>query len=223
MPLNLSSPGRAVVAGAGSAGLLIGAFILGTGQGSTSSAGTQAMPATLASTSGSTAGSRITVTGTGTVTGAPDQLLLSMGVQTSGASVGGALVRANQAVRAVTGALGRTGVRPSDIQTSGLSVYPSYGTGSLVPTSYNVSESIQGTLGPLASAGTQMSDAVRAGGNATVIDGVSLNLSDTSSLLAGARGKAVADAKIKATQYARALGQPLGPVVSVSESTSPPP
>jgi uncharacterized protein YggE len=67
-------------------------------------------------------------------------------------------------------------------------------------------------------AGSQISAAARAGGNATVIDGVSLNLSDTGTLLASARQKAVADAKAKATAYAQALGRPLGPVVSMSET-----
>jgi uncharacterized protein YggE len=80
-----------------------------------------------------------------------------------------------------------------------------------------VSESIDVTLRRLATAGTQISDAVRAGGNATVVDGVSLNLSDTSSLLAAARARAVADARTKAAQYAKALGRSVGPVVSVSE------
>ena len=47
---------------------------------------------------------------------------------------------------------------------------------------------------------------------------MSLNLSDTSTLLASARARAVADAKAKATAYARALGRPLGPVVSMSEA-----
>jgi hypothetical protein len=49
------------------------------------------------------------------------------------------------------------------------------------------------------------------------VDGVSLNLNGTSSLLAAARAKAAADARTKAAQYARALGMSLGPVVSVSE------
>jgi uncharacterized protein YggE len=74
------------------------------------------------------------------------------------------------------------------------------------------------TLNRLSSAGNQISAAARAGGNATVIDGVSLNLSDTGTLLASARAKAVADAKAKASAYARALGRPLGPVVSMTES-----
>ena len=51
-----------------------------------------------------------------------------------------------------------------------------------------------------------------------MIDSVSLNLSDTGTLLASARAKAVADAKAKASAYARALGRPLGSVISMTET-----
>ncbi|HEY5990324.1 MAG TPA: SIMPL domain-containing protein, partial [Streptosporangiaceae bacterium] len=90
--------------------------------------------------------------------------------------------------------------------------------GSSAPVGYGVSESLQVTLRHLSLAGTQISDAVRAGGNAAVVEGVSLDLTDNGSLLASARAKAMADAKTKAGQYASALGRTLGPVVSVSES-----
>ena len=149
--------------------------------------------------------------------------MLYMGVQTNGSTVSAALQGANRAVRAVTGALARTGVRGSDIQTSGLSIQPDYTGNTPVPAGYGVSESINVTLRTLAAAGTQISDAVRAGGNATQVDGVSLNLNDTGSLLAAARAKAAADARAKAAQYARALGLSLGPVVSVSEQHPAPP
>ena len=218
MAVQLSPTQRGVVAGVVSAALLIGAFTIGTGQtsASPSASGTVRTVATPA------AGTRITVTGTGNVSGAPNQLVLSMGVQTSGASVAGALRQANQAVRAITAVLTRSGVRAASIQTSGLSIQPNYDN-SGAPSGYGVSEQLSITLNRLSSAGTQISQAVRAGGNATVIDGVSLNLSDTGSLLAAARAKAVADAKAKAAAYARALGRPLGPVVSMSEGQSAPP
>lgn len=58
---------------------------------------------------------------------------------------------------------------------------------------------------------------MHAGGNATTVSGISLNLTDTSALLAQARARAVADARAKAGQYARALGEPLGPVVSITD------
>ena len=129
---------------------------------------------------------------------------------------------ANQAVRSITAVLTRTGVTVSDIQTSGLSIQPDYSS-SGAPRGYGVSEQLSVTLNRLSSAGSQISAAARAGGNATVIDGVSLNLSDTGTLLASARAKAVADAKAKASAYARALGRPLGAVVSMTETPPAPP
>ena len=174
-------------------------------------------PATLAAAASS---ARITVTGTGTVTGTPNQLVLNMGVQVNGPSVSSALGRANDAVVAVTAALRAQGVAAADIQTSGLSIWPSYPSGSQVPNGYSVSESLTATLNNLSAAGTQINAAVHAGGDATTVSGVSLNLTDDSSLLAAARARAVADAKAKAAQYAKALGEPLGPVVSITDQAS---
>lgn len=230
MAVHLTSAQRAGAIGAASAGLLIGAFTLGQGSaapataasatGGTAPAGTAALTAAAAP---APAGTRITVTGTGNVSGVPNQLSLSMGVQTSAGSVAAALREANSAVRAVTSVLARAGVGAADIQTSGLSIYPSYSGSSGLPSGYQVSEQLTVTLRQLSKAGSQISAAARAGGNATVIDGVSLNLSDTSTLLAAARARAVADAKAKATAYARALGRPLGAVVSMSEGPPPQP
>jgi uncharacterized protein len=214
MAVQLSSTSRGVVAGVASAGLLIGAFTIGAAQ---TSAAPVASGTRLASATTATGNGRITVTGTGKVSGVPNQLMLSMGVQTSAASVAGALREANGAVRSITAVLTRTGVKAPDVQTSGLSIQPDYSS-SGAPRGYGVSEQLSVTLTSLSSAGSQISAAARAGGNATVIDGVSLNLSDTSTLLASARARAVADAKAKASAYARALGLPLGPVISLTET-----
>ena len=215
------TPGyRALAVGGLAAAALIGAFALGSSQGSaaTSPSGEQtpagARPAVLTST---TSTARITVTGTGNVTGTPNQLVLAMGVQVNGSSVGSALGNANDAVNRVTAALRADGVVAADIQTSGLSIWPNYPNNSQTPNGYSVSESLTATLGSLAAAGAQIDAAVHAGGNATTVSGISLNLTDTSSLLAQARARAVADATAKASQYAQALGQPLGPVVSITD------
>src|SRR5215470_8133054 len=227
MAVQFSSTQRAIAAGVASAGLLIGAFTLGAGQGSASPArasGATGNTALTAAAAAPAAGSaRITVTGTGKVSGVPDQLALSMGVQTSGSSVAAALRQANSAVRSITTVLRHGGVTASDIQTSGLSIYPNYSGSYGVPDGYQVSEQLTITLRRLSAAGSQISAAARAGGNATVINGVSLNLSDTGTLLAAARAKAVADAKAKASAYARALGRPLGSVISMSETPPPEP
>jgi uncharacterized protein YggE len=219
MAVQFSSAQRAVAAGVASAGLLIAAFTLGAGQGSATPAAASdaAGNAALTAAAPAAGSARITVTGTGNVSGVPNQLSLSMGVQTSAGSVATALRQANAAARSVTAVLRRSGVAAPDIQTSGLSIYPNYSNNSGAPSGYQVSEQLTVTLRRLSTAGSQISAAARAGGNATTIDGVSLNLSDTSTLLASARAKAVADAKAKAAAYARALGRPLGPVISMSE------
>jgi uncharacterized protein YggE len=208
---NSIKPGyRAAAAGVASAALLIGAFSLGAGH----SGGSSAQAATITPVRSSPA--RITVTGVGTVTGTPNQLVLSMGVQVNGSSVSSALDQANQAVSRVTAALRQRGVAGADIQTSGLAIWPSYQGSSQVPAGYGVSESLTATLDQLSVAGTQIQAAVDAGGNAVTVDNVSLNLTDSGSLLATARANAVKDATTKAAQFARALGEKLGPVVSIT-------
>jgi uncharacterized protein YggE len=165
------------------------------------------------------AGGRITVTGTGTVTGTPDQLVLSMGVQTNASSVSIALRQANEAASRVIRSLKAGGVRGADIQTSGLSIQPNFTDGSQVPVGYGVSEQLTATLRDLRKAGSQIQRAANAGGNATTVNGVSLNLADTSHLLASARAAAVRDAQAKASQFARGLSRPLGRVISVSDQS----
>jgi hypothetical protein len=220
MAVQFSPVQRAAAAGVASAGLLIAAFALGVGQGSATPASASDATGNAALTAAVPAAgtARITVTGTGQVSGVPNQLSLSMGVQTSAGSVATALRQANAAARSVAAVLRRSGVAASDIQTSGLSIYPSYSNSSGVPSGYQVSEQLTIILRRLSVAGSQISAAARAGGNATTVDGVSLNLSDTSTLLASAREKAVADAKAKAAAYAHALGHPLGAVVTMSET-----
>ena len=214
---------RALAVGGVAAAALIGAFALGNSQSSAapsptaSPSGGRAATAVLTSTTGA---ARITVTGTGNVTGTPNQLVLAMGVQVNGSSVGSALGNANNAVNRVTAALKADGVAANDIQTSGLSIWPNYPNNSQVPNGYSVSESLTATLNSLSAAGAQIDAAVHAGGNATTVSGISLNLTDTSALLAQARARAVADATAKAGQYAKALGEPLGPVLSITDQAS---
>jgi uncharacterized protein len=220
MPVTLRPAYRALALGGAAAAVLIGVFALGVGSGNAgpSSAGRHSLGTTASALLASSPGSaRITVTGTGTVNGTPSQLVLSMGVQVNAASVGSALTEANQAVSRVSAVLKARGVAAPDISTSGLSIQPNFRDGSQTPEGYGVGESLNATLRRLSVAGAEINDAVRAGGNAATVNGISLNLTDASSLLARARAAAVADARVKAAQYASALGQPLGPVVSITD------
>ena len=217
MTISITPAVRGAAVGTAAAALLIGAFTLGVSRGGGSPSGSGRTGARLVAAVGS---GRITVTGSGTVTGTPNQLTLTMGVQVNGSSVASALQQASQAVRRVTAALRARGVAAADIQTSGLYIQPNYQSGSQTPSGYGVSESLTATLTRIAVAGGQITAAVHAGGNATTVSGVSLNLTDDSRLLATARARAVTDARAKAAQYAHALGQPLGPVISLTDQSS---
>ena len=223
MPVTLTPRYRAVAFGGLAAAILIGAFALGITAGSAAPSSPRQNSTTQTQAVLTSVGSaRITVTGTGTVNGTPNQLTLSMGVQVNAASVGSALQQANQAVSRVTAVLKARGVAGRDIQTSGLSIQPNYRDNSQIPDGYGVSESLTATLRKIGTAGAQIQAAVQAGGNTVTVDGISLDLTDTSGLLAHARAAAVSDARNKAAQYARAIGQPLGPVVSITDQASQP-
>ncbi|HUA41750.1 MAG TPA: SIMPL domain-containing protein [Streptosporangiaceae bacterium] len=211
MAITTSPRYLAAATGVAAAALLIGAFSFGTRQGSSPSSGA----ADAATVSPSQSAGRITVTGTGTVTGVPNQLILSMNVQANGWDVTAALNQANADVRKVTSALRQHGVAAKDIQTSDLNVSPNYNNNGVI-TSYGVTESLTATLNRIRVAGGQITAAVRAGGNAVSVDDVALNLTNTGPLMAAARTKAVADARAQAEQFARALGEPLGQVISVT-------
>jgi uncharacterized protein len=210
MTITTSPRYLAAATGVAAAALLIGAFSFGTHQGSPSSESADA-----ATVSPSQSAGRITVTGTGTVTGVPNQLILSMNVQANGWDVTSALNQANADVRKVTTALRDKGVAAKDIQTSDLNISPNYNNNGVI-TSYGVTESLTATLNRIGVAGGQITAAVRAGGNAVSVDDVSLNLTNTGPLMAAARTKAVGDARAQAEQFARALGEPLGQVISVT-------
>jgi uncharacterized protein len=213
MTISTSPRYLAAATGVAAAALLIGAFSIGTHEGG--SPGSSTPSADAATVSASQAAGRITVTGTGTVTGVPNQLILSMSIQASGYDVTSALNQANADVRKVTTALRDRGVARADIQTSGLNISPNYNANGVI-TSYGVTESLTATLNHIGTAGGQITAAVRAGGNAVSVDNVTLNLTNTGPLMAAARGKAVADARAQAQQFAHALGEPLGSVISVT-------
>jgi uncharacterized protein len=214
MAISITPGYRSAAIGVASAALLVGAFSLGAGRDGSPAGGPQATSATL--TASAQPAGRITVTGNGTVTGVPNQLTLSLAVQVNGYSVTSALTQANHAVRAVTAALTRRGVAAADIQTSDLNISPNYQGSNPVPTSYGVSESLTATLNQLGTAGAQIQAAVRAGGNAVSINDVSLNITNPGKLMAAARARAVADARAQASQFAAALGEPLGQVISLT-------
>ncbi len=171
------------------------------------------------------AGGGITVSATGKVTGTPDTLRLDLTVNATGASVTSALASANAITTRVDRTLQARGVQAKDLQTSGMSIQPSYSYssgGQPIPKGYQASESVSALLRDLSSAGATIDAAVASGGNAVRLDGIGLDFADTSSLVSAARASAFSEAKVKATQYADAAGRPLGQVLSISELVAAP-
>ncbi len=137
-----------------------------------------------------------------------------------------ALDAANSLTGRVQSSLTKHGVAAKDIQTSNLQVQPDYAypqNGTPTIKGYTVSEGVTATLRDLGKAGAAISAATTAGGNAVQVNGISLDLEDNGKLLTTARDRAVANAKTKAEQYAKASGRDLGAVVSISETVADPP
>lgn len=159
----------------------------------------------------------VTVVGTGTVLGTPDQATMSFGVQVMSSSASGAYSGEASQAQKLIDALRAAGVRESDIQTEWVSLYPDQQNGT-----FSASSSVSAIIHGLAHAGSVIDAAVRATGDSIRLQGISLSIGDTSSLMAGARKAAVQNARARAQQYADAAGMRLGGVVSISESDGSP-
>lgn len=207
--------GAAVVAVAAVAG----AYLVGAD--GRSAAAAQTVYALPAANQNSNAMPGITVSGAGTVNGTPDTLILNLTVTQTRSDVSAALSAASNSMNAVDAALSGRGVASADLKTSGGNVDPSYSTSGTI-SGYTASESLTATLRDLKTAGSAISAAASAGGNATRIDGVSLDIEHDGSLMQQARTAAYADAKAKAQQYADAAGESLGKPTQVTETVDSP-
>ncbi len=192
---------------------LLAAFVIGTAQ-------TETSAAAAASTASTGSTPSIVMTGTGQATGVPDQLSFELAISSTASDVSTALRSASATTRRVLAAVKGENVARKDVRTTGLSINPVYdynGKGPAVITGYNVTESMSVLVRTLPDAGTTISAAVQAGGNAVQLHGVRLQISDENAILHAARADAYAQARDKAEQYAAAAGRDLGDVTSVRE------
>jgi uncharacterized protein YggE len=179
----------------------------------------ESVPGTPAGSSATTNGQRaVTVTATGTVSGTPDTLTVQLGVQTRADNASKALQDNNSAANAVIDRLRKAGVADRDLQTSQLSIDPTYTSNGSTITGYQVTNSVTATLHDIGKAGALIDAAQQAAGNAIRIDGISFSIADDSALRAKARAAAVKQALAQAKQIADAAGVTLGPVLSIVEN-----
>jgi uncharacterized protein YggE len=202
---------------------LIVAFLLGNASGSPAQAAPVYLGAQTTAKQVSGAGGAIKMTGVGKATVVPDQLTFSLSVTDHETDLDQALSRSSATMKRVIAVLGQHGVKSSDVQTTGLQMYPTYDYHSYGPptlTGYRVTQRAAVVVRDLAEGGKAISAAIGAGGNDVRAANIRLGVSDPEAALAKARTSAVAQATDKAQEYADATGQTLGTVVSIREGRS---
>lgn len=186
---------------------LAAAFVLG---------GVRSQPAA----AGESAKAGIVVSGTGRVEAAPDQLEFTVGVRRRAESVDEALGKANDLVRKVRKALIAAGVQNRRIQTTDLSIEPtySYANNEERITGYQAGQQLTVRVHRIADAGKVIGAAAKAGGNAVSVHDIRMVLANRDAVMAEARKEAIADARQNAEQFAEAAGRKLGRLVFVEQA-----
>jgi len=162
-------------------------------------------------------GRTVTVTGSATIRSAPDEAVVTLGVQTQAPTAQGALQqnasRMNDVMKAILG----DGVKPADIATAWVNLYPNYDSSGTAIVSYSAQNQVNVTVRDLSKVGSIIDDAVGAGANLS--SGIQFQLSDQNQGVERALGQAVANARAKAEALAAAGDATLGQVVTIAENT----
>ncbi len=166
----------------------------------------------------------ITVTGVGTITVVPDAVRFNATVSSLGTTNAAALSSASKSAAAVRAALLKAGIATKDIRSANISVYPEYNwtqeNGTKI-TGYRASQSFDVLVRIASKAGTIVEAVVTAGGDSVQLGGVIPTTLNPSAATEDARAAAVANAKSKASSYAKLLGTSIGKVLSLEEQSSP--
>jgi len=168
---------------------------------------------------GSVAGPRdtVTVVGEGTQNATPDNAVLSVGVSVRRGYTGDAMNAANTEMATLLKAIKAQGVQEVDIQTTGISVYQENLNGAI---GYRAANSVNVKVHHIVNVGPVIAAAQKAVGDDIQLNGITLQLSDNTTQLRGARQAAMAAAAGLAKEWASLAGCHLGKVLSVSEVVS---
>jgi len=182
--------------------------------------GAAGAPVTAVANTGTTGvpDSSIVAQATGTISGTPDVVTVVIGVQTQSASAQTALDDNNKRAADVIAVLKESGVAPADLQTSQLSVNPSYDEKGQLITGYQVTNMVTAKLRDISTAGAVIDAAGKTAGDAVRVQQLSFSIDDDSALRAQARADAVKRAQAQAKQMADAAGIQLGAIRSITET-----
>jgi len=166
----------------------------------------------------------ITVTGVGTISVVPDAVRFNATVSALASTNAAALSSASKSAAAVRAALTAKGIATKDIRSANISVYPEYNwtqeAGTKI-TGYHASQSFDVLVRTTSKAGSIIEAVVTAGGDNVQLGGVVPVTLNPSLATEDARAAAVANAKSKASSYAKLLGTSIGKVLSLEEQSSP--
>jgi uncharacterized protein YggE len=163
----------------------------------------------------------ISVQGTGRASGVPNLAVLSLGVQVERPTVEEAREQAAVLQRAMIDSLEANGVEEMDIRTQQFSIQPQYDFSpprNQTIRGYLVSNVLRVEIRDLDTTSRVIDDATRAGGNDTVVRGISFTIDEPDELESEARELAIEDARRRAEELARHSSASLGRIISVSES-----
>ena len=148
----------------------------------------------------------------------PDIANVSTGVVTRAPDANGAMRANAEQMAKVVAAIKAAGVAERDIQTSGVNLNPDYRYAENQPpviTGYQASNTVNITVRDISRLGKLLDALVATGANQ--INGPTFDVDDKDSAYDEARRSAIAKAQARAEMYAKALGQRVRRIVSISE------
>ena len=157
------------------------------------------------------------MTGTGTAMRTPNTVNVQISVHTVATNAQSALSANNEKMSALVAALRSHGVGRSQTQTSGVDIYQNTNANGVV-VGFTVDDDLNVTINNLSSAGRTIDAAIRAVGKDGTLNAVTLSISNEGSLLAKARDRAIAQARLTAGQLAQATHVHITGVVRISNS-----
>jgi len=188
-----------------------------------SGSGGEPAAAATATTAKSSNNNVITVVGHGKIVGTPDVTTISLGVSTGGKTAQEALADNNTRANNLVNVIKERGVAAKDIQTSNLSVAPTFGLKSGKVNGFSAQNTVTAKLRKISDAGGLIDAVTFAVGDAIRLNGISFAIDDTAALVAEARTNAVKQAMDQARQLADGAGVKLGDVRSIAEVNQQPP
>ncbi len=162
----------------------------------------------------------VTVAGQGQVKIKPDLAYATFSVETSNVDLTVAQGANTTQMNAVLAKLKSLGIADKDLQTTGYNVYPQYDKQQGKPIGYTVNNAVRATVRDITKLGGTIDAAVGAGANR--VAGISFDLADKAQAMQQAREAAVADARVKAEQYAKLTNGTLGVPLKIVENAATP-